>query len=367
MKTISKAILGIVIVLLLIQLPGYGQRTTSSTLDNLFFLDMSVPDVPALKALGGQTSNLLKTSDVREFVAAFDAFNSDDGVKLPKSFAVEFSPGKAMSKNWTMQSYQDKPFKYFLYNSALSIGTNEGEEGSDFGDKLAVGFRFSWAEKKGDILRDDDFIANTAIPRFTDLHNRRNALEERFKIENGIPPATPLTLEQRQKLYEELETEDIDEMIKAYSEENWNATRIDFAAAWTGKSKNNTVTEISANSFSLWMTFAFRIGRHGQFLAGPNFHWFENDDLEAKKIETSFPGRFYLGSNSLKGFIEYELKIGKLQNDTKQNVATFNSGFEFRMKDDFWITYTAGIRDFTDDESKFVTDLKIHYAFAKKK
>jgi len=156
-------------------------------------------------------------------------------------------------------------------------------------------------------------------------------------------------------------------MVKAYSDENWNATRIDFAVAWTGNSQNNTVTEIRANSFSLWTTFAFRVGRHAQFLAGPNFHWFENGDPEAKKIETSFPGRFYLGSNSLKGFIEYELKVGKLQNDTKQNVGTFNSGFEFRIMNDFWITYTAGIRDFTDDESKFLTDLKIHYAFAKKK
>ncbi|HTJ50917.1 MAG TPA: hypothetical protein VL443_15750 [Cyclobacteriaceae bacterium] len=342
----------------------YGQRSTANSLDNLFFLDMSVPDVPALKAIGSGTTNLLKPSDVKEFVAAFDAFNTNGSITLPKSFAIEFSPGKALSKDWSIDSYQKNPLKYFLYNSALSIATNEGNKQSNFGDHLSVGFRFSWAEEKGDILRDKAFITSTAVPLFGSIHSRRVQIEDNYKAKKGIPPAMPLTTKQKEDVLKEMESDEIGEMVKKYSQDNWNATRIDIALAWTGETIDSLAENLHASSFAFWTTLAFRLGSHGQFIVGPNFHWFKTGDVEGKKIETSIPTRFYIGSNNIKGFIEYELKIVKLQNDEDQNSGTFNSGFEFRVKNDFWITYSAGIKNFFDSDSKFVTNLKVNYALS---
>ncbi len=389
------------IVLCLTTRLTFGQAP-DSTLTEKYLLDFVVPDMPAFKALGTDPSNILRPADAKKFAVTLSPFYSNGKAIIPKNFAVEFSPWKLASSKWTLESYNEKWHKRFLYRSSFSIGTIE--DTTDFPNKLALGYRVSFLSKKADILTLADAILDkmqTAQVAFVQLTNywvvnivqapiadrptyyqqHRNefnvflstlgerlrttpdpALQALYDAFLATFSDTKMTNEEIGKFVESFATS-VDKYIETFKEENWNASRLDFAIAWVGQSGNDELKGTRFSSFNLWLTWAIRAHKNGQLLLGT--YYSRPKSIEDKVMTRwSANARYYIGTQAFRGFLEGQFKFEDHQEVEKSLLV--NIGTELRIGSRFWVNLSGGLDNYlaeSDPFSKLVSSIEIKYGF----
>lgn len=378
-------------------------QAPDETTTERFLLDFVVPDMPAFKALNTNPSDILRPADVKKFALSLSPFYSNGTAVIPKHFAVEFAPWKLASSKWTLASYNTNPLKRILYNSSFSLGAIE--DSTDFPSKLGTGARLTIISKRGDIL----YQAHAVIPRMqaamatyqtltnywvTDVvkppigdrptyyQNHKKAFRSYLsKLEKSLQANPNTTLQQ---LYDAFITSigtehkltatdlanaietlalGIDEFIAAYKEENWNASRFDFATAWVGESGSNELAASQFSSTKVWLTWAIRAHKNGQLLVSTQYaHPRMVDNVRMTKWSSNL--RYYAGTQAFRGFLETQYKVEKHTPIEKSILV--NVGAELRIGSRFWITASGGLNNYLSEAepvNKLLSSIDLKYGF----
>jgi hypothetical protein len=341
----------------------------AQTVDD-FLLDFSVPDMPAFKALGSDPSEILRPSDLKKFGVMMQAFRSEGSTIIPRSFSLEVAPWKLMKGDWTIDEYQDKGIKRILYNSSLSLGTINSDE-NKVARRVSIGLRTTFMGKNSDILRSsfiDKIYANQA-----DVLKARIMEKERWFSDKGydIAAATDQQNSDFDKYWEDYSRENgiftnTKALVESFNDDHWNDTRFDIAIAWVGASPDSLVKNLNANNFLVWATAAIKPGKnndHGQLLIGINYQR-PRTGVGETEPNTKFTGnlRYYEGTQNFRGFLEFQYKVEK---QMEIETGLLNLGAELRVKQDFWLVFSAGVDDVFKEgaESDFVSSIDIRYSF----
>lgn len=386
-----------------------ARAQADSTLVEKYLLDFSVPDMPAFKALGTDPSNLLRPSDVKKFAIMISPFYSNKQGVIPKNFALETAPWKLKSKHWTLDEYNNSPWKRFLYNSSFSLGTVN--DSLQFSSRIALGYRVSILSKKADIMRakevrdsiyshmqaaqaaltnlQNDWVINVikASPaeRFTYYQDHVDefntflstirkylkqhsdtAMQQHFdELVSVISPDEEIKDKELENVIATI-GKGIDDFIADYKKNNWNATRFDIATAWVGQSDDSLLSKTKFSSFSLWATWALAIHKGGQLLVGFNSTIPRYENPDSSKMNITGNLRYYIGTQDFRGFLETQYKYRKLA--VNQTNLLLNLGAELRLSESFWVTASAGLDNYLDTPNpvnKLVSSIDLRYSFNK--
>lgn len=353
-----------------------GQNIDSMTLSHLK-LNFVVPDMPAFKTLGTEPSQLLRPSTPQAFAVSVSEFYQKGAFALPQDFAMELTPSLLINAKKpvgnVIRTYSKAKW---LKSFRVSIGTSADTTLSSAGRSMAIGIR-SNIINKGDLATDAGYLEGVVDA----LGNFRLASREllaRFAHDQGIDTnevdyELKITGNEALKAKFDLLVFDaeaqiafmkvLDSLKQDYRKRNWNATKLDIAAALLTSAKDSLVENIRFNKLSFWSTLALRAGSSGQFLIGINTDTYRNlrdtadvtrDDLYAN---LSIPARLLIGTNRIKGFAEFQYQY---LGHNLTNHTLFSLGAEVNPYDGIWINLYGGVdHNYNNSMGKFVTNLDI--------
>lgn len=308
----------------------------------------AVPDAPAFSLLNEIPSNILRPASVKEIAVSFSSFLDDESrFTLPKSFALEFSPGLLINgKSLTLSEYNNNKW---LYRFRISGATSRSEEPSSTTD-FAFGFRVTLNDES-DLRANANYIKDA-----TDLSEKIQSLYDEKRLILG-PTAEPKMIEKLPDIIEK-KNELINSFIEKWSEEKWNGNISELAFASKIASSDSLFNNVRLSKYSLWYSAAYGIGTWGQLLLGMNGNYERSDTSNEFKSSFSISSRVYIGSNKYKVHLEIQGSI--IEKD--KSVWLIDSGFEMRIEENIWAEFTAGIESSESfQESLIVTDFKFKY------
>lgn len=353
-----------------ISLTAFAQ-TTPTVGD--FKLNFAVPDNPAFKILGKDPSNILRPANLEELTTTISDLNGGSSLVLPESFALEISPNLLKNRKLELDKYNSET-NLLWRTLRISLGTSRTSEDMGRTD-LGVGLRFSIINE-GEYKTDSEYQNELDKILKGDVRLRQILAEEYFKCNeikrSDLARNPDLEKQQLQYIddkikytYKDFVNAQIDSLKKEFEDKNWNAQKLDFAAAARGLSPDSLAKNVEFKAFSVWLTYANGkkwFDDWGQILFGVNYKY---DELNIERNSLlSFNSRFYVGKNRLKGFAEAQYEIQSFQN---QNAWLLNTGFEINIVGNLWADVSFGWEYMEADEnidgSAFKSDFDINYRF----
>lgn len=323
--------------------PAVAQLSISSdaapaTLAGSYRLDFIVPDSPAANLLGFNESNILRPSSVREFATALsNVVSTGAGFTLPRSFAVEFSPGLLIGgRGLSLAAYRNNKTWYRLRLSGAALR----EPGQAGPTELAFGLRLSFIDE-ADLRDDDDFIQQvTAIDQQITL-----------AVVPFVPPTgqagevdlNTLVLPDSVRAIVDAQRAKKTSLIAGKADQRWNNNAFDVALGARLAAKDSLGSDLRANDFVGWLTYARGFGAWGQWLFGLQAGSARDTTDNTFAFTGSASSRFYIGVNQYKAFLE-------LQAASEGTGETFliNGGGEARLRNGMWVEFGGGTEyDFT--------------------
>lgn len=308
----------------------------------------AVPDAPALTLLNGSSNNILKPGSVKDLAVGFSEFiNDKNQISLPKSFAVEVSPGLLINgKNLSIQQYRENTL---LYRLRLSIATSRTQNNSNATD-LAFGLRITLSDNS-DLRLQDNYVKDA-----TALAEELNDIIDKAREKLG-PGADIKTIEASSE-FVETRKKLLEKLNEKWSQDTWNKNISEVAFAVKTSSKDSLAKNLLLTKLAAWYSSAYAIEDWGQLVIGANA-CYEKDLLTNKfKSAGSLAARFYAGTNNYKVFMQFE---GTMVEENKSNWL-LDSGLEFRVEDKLWAEFSAGIQEDKQlGESVLKTAFKLKY------
>lgn len=315
----------------------------------LLEIDFSVPDIPAMKSLGVENSNILRPTTPGELGIQLSKRFDDGNFTIPSALAIEFKPFDL--------SYEVKAneFENFKNNFRISLGsifdTISKMSFYSFGFRYTLDYGFSKElnlinnKKKDEILRlRSELISNLKLKYAGNLE----------KLEND-PMLNKEADDYAYNIY-------LDSLKSEVNNNYWNKSKIDIATAISFSSKDSTGTEPEIRSYNAWLTFSLGIDKWGQLLLGGSFRYYK-EELTQNHLSGSLGLRLYGGTNILKAFIEISGISDNL--NLIKNSLLVNGGLEFKITKGTWLVYNLGwIDDLESGSSKFKTNLDFKYNIA---
>ncbi len=373
----------LLLFLFFITLQSHAQDLDSLTLSELK-INFAVPDLPAFKTLGSEPSNLLRPSTAKALATSFSPFYDHQKIVVPKAFAMEISPALLINANKGPVQLITYAKNAWINSFRISLGTATV---GDTGRNLSLGVRITPIDKS-DPLADVDFIKNISehlkLYRLSENVYKRKFAESIIdsvkqwanqnqqpdnldsivdwdyfldqKISHGADADT--IWKYRYEAYKETHFsdsyKDFDLWIVKEKEDrkkyNWNATKLDFAAAILSSSPDSLVKNVEFSKAQLWVTYAHKAGKSGEFLMGVTATVFKNsiDTIESQRNKTyssvSVPMRYLIGTNRVKGFVEFQYSY-----ETKAKISNtlIDLGAELNLIDGLWVNLTGGLTNFS--------------------
>jgi hypothetical protein len=226
----------------------------------------------------------------------------------------------------------------------------------------AIEYRESHKKEFAKFLADDvekeskkDSTINAAYNTFTVLLKRDKLKKSDFSKDSVL---TLDSLNSR-----------IDNIIRKFKAEKWNASRTDFALAFVGQSSDTLISNSQFSSLNIWLTQAFAVHKGGQLLLGGNCKLPRTENISdsvPRRIDFTGNLRYYVGTSDVRGFLETQYKYRNI--DKFGQSLLINIGAEFRLGGVFWIIANAGINNYLGESkpiNKLVSSINIRYAFNK--
>lgn len=333
-------------------------------------LNFAVPDAPAFKALGTDPSDVLRPSNPKDFsLIVGNFFNSKfDGI-IPQNLAVEITPGLLTKPWYTLNQYQSNGLLRAWTKTRFSIGTNKDYTTGI--NSLSLGLRTT-------LLDNGDFRLN-----------KQNNLQEVYKIQGEITEklaAKKLDYLKQNNMsilsFAELDTasrnrimdsllvtigkEEFDSkitnVVEQFKKQNWNASRIDLATAILFNSPDSLLGNAKFNKFLFWLSAALKMSTNSQLLLGIHNNFYTTNNKTYNTFV--FNARYYLGKNTLKGFLEAQYKESQLATNTTNKILYSALGLELAIKDGIWLHFATGIEnllDKTEAKSQFRTNMNLYF------
>lgn len=362
-----------------------SQGLDSLTLSKLK-VNFAVPDIPAFKSLGTEPSNLLRPSTVQALAVTLSELYQDRKLLLPEAFAVEISP--ALLINAKKGPVQLKEYaKNAVANSIrFSVGTSNDTLLSPSGRNLSFGLRVS-VINKGDLTTDIGYqekisgllkqfrenIRQISLINFAEskgIDTKKEDWEDEIFSNPVLKKQFDVYIADDEEESQKLFSEGLKKLKEEYRKENWNATKLDFAAAILSSSPDSLLKNIRFNRTEMWLTWAQKAGKSGQFLLGINAQIAKNllDTENATKNNSYFnlsvPARYFLGTNRVKGFAEAQYTY---RGQPKEHSFLFNFGTELNIIDGLWINIFGGLDYNTSIRATtFVTNFNLKLSLPEK-
>jgi len=319
----------------------------SATLASAFQADFAVPDAPAFKLLNLDPSAILRPQSVRELGFDFANFETPNGsFSLPRSLAIEVSPGLLIkSGDLTVSDYRTQKFLYAL---RMSVATRR-DSTTGATSRVAIGVRLTLHDA-ADLRTDANYVRELQV---TDLDSAITEIYVQARIRLG--PDKPLALSaSEQKQVDSL----CAEIRKRWEKRYWNASVTDLAAAVSGQAEDSTGKGLKTDQLAFWGTVAKRVGSAGQLLLGLRLGLMRNPVTETTfHPSVDVAARFYMGTNSSKGFLE-------LQQSWKQEgrpTSLLNGGLEVTLTGSVSAMLSAGIqRPGNGQSTQIITTFKLN-------
>lgn len=395
-RLISLLVAGVIV------LGAKGQNVDSLTLSELK-LNFVVPDIPAFKTLGTDPTNLLRPSTPKALAVSMSQFYNDKKIVIPQAFAMEISPALLINANShtlrELQAYQ----KHAAINSLrISLGTSSDTSITTSGRSMSLGLRIT-PINKGDMQTDKAFLQEVSnhlhVFVLTEDSLRRQFAQANIdSVKRWAGNTDPNVhnidnvIDWDDALYDKLRSDslwnkkyntfkagikafDFDKWLaaekEAYKKRNWNATKLDFAAAVMGSSPDSLVKSARFKRADAWATLALRAGKNGQVLVGVNGTIYKNlkdtvrSTMNKDYYLLSIPVRYLLGTNRVKGFAEAQYQYGSIGSGTSSLYC--NLGTELNIVDGFWLNFTGGLKsDFNTGVTSFVSSLNLKLTLPEK-
>ncbi|TAL67864.1 MAG: hypothetical protein EPN82_13140 [Bacteroidetes bacterium] len=330
-------------------------------IDSLLKLDFSVPDIPALKALGNENSTILRPTTSGELGVQLSKFFDGSSLSLPSAFAIEVAPFLLGNQPDSINGFIDrgKLCDQFKNNFRVSIGSLK--DTIDNSTNIAIGFRWTFDINLRDKLKKE----NERLEITSDLNTQ---YENEYAYSIGHTYSEVLkndTLYKLAKKYarKRLKAIAFNKLIDTI----WNTDKLDIAFAGVFNSKDSTGIETKFKSINAWITYSQGtcLGNWGQLLIGGNLRIVNNDLQDNQLFNYGIGVRFYVGANKLKAFIESGYDYDELKSHRKY--FQINSGVELNLSVKTWIVYNIGwereVQDGTNS-SHFITNLDFKYNIA---
>jgi hypothetical protein len=323
-------------------------KALPDSLQHKYRVNFAIPDMPAFVLLGTEPSSMVRPTSVREFTAAFSEFTgSGRSLALPKSFAIEFSPGLILGgRKLSVREYANMSW---LYRLRVSAATRR-DEGAGEPTLLALGLRTS-------IIDDSD-------PRTSEEYSRRvvavtdriNDIYVQARLHSGPPPA-PIVLSPE----EERQVNDLQEELKEqWAEDKWNARLFEVALGTRGLAQDSTGSSFTIVSWTAWSDYTFGFGDWGQILFGGRLSSERDTGSTGFNTSGSFSSRFYVGSSKFKAFIEGQLS--KMEGG--QSEWLINTGAEVSISNGMWASFSGGLQYSADvPKPRLNTSLRLNLSF----
>ncbi len=343
-------------------------------------LNFSVPQAPALIALGASTDNLLKPTSVRAAAFSIGNYLLTNGSVIPKDLAVEISPMLLNSKV-TLYDYNKHKF---WYRSRLSLGSQQSTATGSF--ELSEGLRFTLIDKT-DLRTNKVFLNKLQTYLINDAVSLADARkpflnDDRFKIllekYNIITP---------QNLNDALADDSKADLIKAFNDyvdelnstrgippdyveklrdkvrdSLWNAPIWELAAALVETSPDSLIQDIkTVNKFDVWSTVGLPVMSKGQILLGLKYEG-AKDSINQWQSNLSLGFRFYYGANDVRGYVQ-----AQFDRVNKENTGMADAGCEFTITNGLWANAGASFKLLPDGNTSFVPQLSIKFGTPEKK
>lgn len=372
-------------VLLFLHFFSFGQQSNATDLDSLYKkIDMSIPDIPAFKALGIEKSKILTPSTIRDFGASFSPFYNNGNLSFPQNFAVELAPAHLNNSLNTISNYNADCFKRWLLNSSVSIATNRDSNRT----YLSIGYRSSFVHSKHDLKKNyfdlksldsltivsvlfrniklgvqdslkkqypeydgqkDDTKYVAAIKKIHEWLGTNDRLKVKIgkdvdsleRILRHLEPQFNFAFTSDEDIKNELQKQKNDiakNVIETFEARYWNATRFDYAVAFSAISPDSSAKGAEFYAFDVWATQSFRLNNWGQLLLGINARIPESDSSNWYNFAVTT--RFYAGKNKVKGIVE--LQYQNVKNITMSENLLFSCGAEFKLSSSLWVVAMTG-------------------------
>ncbi|HEX8907271.1 MAG TPA: hypothetical protein VF771_20635 [Longimicrobiaceae bacterium] len=296
------AIRSLALLLVFAATPALAQTAPpNNSLTDQFRVNFAVPDAPAFEILGVEPSDLLRPVSVRELTASLTNFGGlTQGLTLPRSFAVEFSPGMLVAgSRLHLDQYRRNPLPYRI---RVSGATNRANDSSRV--QLGFGIRLALIDD-ADPRTDRRFIDSlTAI----DAQINQIYAKATMPFVSGVVSKTVLDATGQAQV-EQLQ-QAIVALKKQHEERSWNARMLDVAYGVGASAQDSTGTGARVDAHSLWATFANPVGRWGQLLVGVRGGMGRDSVGDGFTGTASGAARLYAGSNDYKFFAETRIATG---------------------------------------------------------
>ncbi|HKP75953.1 MAG TPA: hypothetical protein VJT67_10450 [Longimicrobiaceae bacterium] len=293
-------------------------------------VNFAVPDAPAFEILGIEPSDLLRPVSVRELTASLSNLGGlTQGLTLPRSFAVEFSPG--MLINGPRLNLTDYRNNQILYRLRISGAANRATDSAR--TQLGFGVRLSLIDK-ADPRTDDQFIAQ--ITQIDAQITHIIAAAPLPMVSGVVDPVKVLDASGQQQI-QQLQQQ-ITALKKAHEERSWNARLLDIAYAVGASAEDSTGRGARVDAHSLWATYANPISRWGQLLVGVRGGMARDSVADGFAGTVSAAARLYAGSNDYKFFAETRIASGGPVADR----FLLHGGAEAALPFSLWANASAG-------------------------
>lgn len=306
----------------------------------------AVPESPAFTLLATQTSNILRPASAKALALAFSDFvGPGTSIIIPKSFAVEFSPGLIIAgSGLTLRDYQESPW---LYRIRISAATARDDDESTQ-TQIAFGVRLSVLDG-ADLRTNNQYLGDV-----TTLSEQITAIQQVARDRVG-PPPSPI-------IYNAAEKRDLEALMDSVKQktqnQDWNKAVFDIAFAARLSASDSLGKNLRGDRYAAWFTLGSGAGSWGQAVLGLN-GGFERDTLtDDFNAYGSFAARFYVGTNRYKVLLEGQGEF--MENQDPRWL--LNSGGEALLMGQIWATFTGGLEyDRNVREWKLVTNLALRF------
>lgn len=375
------------------------------------YIDLAVPDSPALIALDFSPNKVERPASPREFSTSL-LHGVDTNGNVQTGISIEAAPLLwYRGEETTLRDYQQRYFRRFLSRTMISLAVTHGDSADGIGTRFAFGLRFTpWDE--GDPRMDTDLAtclmdAVLAIDiqdqqKIDDLMiERESALKQKAYIERKVQEAKTRgdrELEDVQKdlLYdiyrridslnnqiEELQTPNFAELNarsaagfadcrrkKEYRERLWSGSSLSVGIAPTFTSAKGTSDDIKSSGTAVWTSFAYNVWYRSQVIAHVRYHKNElapNPFVAGRLLRQDTlraGGRVRVGRPDLnfnvEGIFVKEDREGSLGTDKK---IQYGAGLEYRLTEDLWLAFSVGSEayDNSEDNLSFLVGLRWAY------
>jgi hypothetical protein len=336
-----------------------SKKAMPEVLAKNFLLDFAVPDAPAFNLLDTDPSSILRPTTLKELSTHLSDFiDSDNGISIPKTFAVEFSPGLLIGgHHLTLKKYQQKALWYRFRFAAAT----KQIEGIDWPSQMAFSARTSIIDES-DLRMDKKLLAEITNISHKILQIITDSIDAPPMEE---PDTVKVNAEVTLQHHEQVKVDSLNALLKkkidqAKANQPWNKNALDVAAGLRLASEDSLGKNLRIVETAFWITYAHRIGTWGQWLLGMKAGALRDSLKGDLSFSASISSRLYAGINAYKMFIETQFK-----NYKDYERLLINGGGEARLKSGTWFNVSGGIEyDFKLKQwnmvSKFTIKIGLH-------